>query len=102
MAIPSLLFNREQVSRLVDDLEVRFLGNHDPNIYFALLTDLPDTSEPSNEEDPLIALLRAIDTRTERKIFRAGGRDHFCCSIAIGFTTRAKEFGWVGSASAAS
>ena len=40
VAIPSLLFNREQVSRLVDDLEVRFLGNHDPNIYFALLTDL--------------------------------------------------------------
>ena len=47
VAIPSLLFNREQVSRLVDDLEVRFLGNHDPNIYFALLTDLPDSSEPS-------------------------------------------------------
>ncbi len=54
VAIPSLLFNREQVARLVDDLEVRFLGNHDPNIYFALLTDLPDSSEPSHEEDPLI------------------------------------------------
>jgi cyclic beta-1,2-glucan synthetase len=54
VAIPSLLFNREQVSRLADDLEVRFLGNHDPNVYFALLTDLPDSSEPSNEEDPLI------------------------------------------------
>jgi cyclic beta-1,2-glucan synthetase len=54
VAIPSLLFNREQVRRLVEDLEVRFLGNHDPNIYFALLTDLPDSSEPSSEEDPLI------------------------------------------------
>ena len=54
VAIPSLLFNREQVGRLVDDLEVRFLGNHDPNVYFALLTDLPDSSEPSSEEDPLI------------------------------------------------
>ena len=54
VAIPSLLFNREQVSRLVEDLEVRFLGNHDPNIYFALLTDLPDTPEPSSEEDPVI------------------------------------------------
>ena len=31
----------EQVRRLVEDLEVRFLGNHDPNIHFALLTDLP-------------------------------------------------------------
>ncbi len=54
VAIPSLLFNREQVNRLVEDLEVRFLGNHDPNIYFALLTDLPDSPEPSSEEDPLI------------------------------------------------
>ena len=54
VAIPSLLFNQEQVRRLVDDLEVRFLGNHDPNIHFALLTDLPDSREPSSEDDPLI------------------------------------------------
>ncbi len=51
---PACLFTREQVMRLVDDLEVRFLGNHDPNIYFALLTDLPDSPVPSSEDDPLI------------------------------------------------
>jgi hypothetical protein len=39
VAIPSLLFSQEQVRRLVEDLEVRFLGNHDPNIHFALLTE---------------------------------------------------------------
>ena len=44
VAIPSLLLSQEQVRRLAEDLEVRFLGNHDPNIHFALLTDLPDTS----------------------------------------------------------
>ena len=54
VAIPSLLFNQEQVRRLVEDLEVRFLGNHDPNIHFALLTDLPDSPVPANEDDPLI------------------------------------------------
>ena len=54
VAIPSLLFSQEQVRRLAEDLEVRFLGNHDPNIHFALLTDLPDSSEPSSEDDPLI------------------------------------------------
>lgn len=54
IAIPSLLFNQEQVRRLADDLEVRFLGNHDPNIHFALLTDLPDSPVPASEEDPLI------------------------------------------------
>ena len=46
VAIPSMLFNQEQVRRLVEDLEVRFLGNHDPNIHFALLTDLPDSRCP--------------------------------------------------------
>jgi cyclic beta-1,2-glucan synthetase len=54
VAIPSLLLNREQVARLVDDLEVRFLGNHDRNLHFALLTDLPDCREPSREDDPLV------------------------------------------------
>jgi cyclic beta-1,2-glucan synthetase len=54
VAIPSMLFNREQVRRLADDLEVRFLGNHDPNIHFALLTDLPDSPIPAPEDDPLI------------------------------------------------
>ncbi len=54
VAVPSLLFNKEQVCRLVEDLEVRFLGNHDPNIHFALLTDLPDSREPSPEDDPLV------------------------------------------------
>ena len=39
VAIPTLLLNEKQVRRLVEDLEVRFLGNHDRNIYFALVTD---------------------------------------------------------------
>ncbi len=54
VAIPSLLFSQEQVRRLVEDLEVRFLGNHDPNIHFALLTDLPDSAVPASEDDPVI------------------------------------------------
>jgi cyclic beta-1,2-glucan synthetase len=56
VAIPSLLLNDSQVRRLVDDLEVRFLGNHDPNIHFALLTDLPDSRSEPREDDPLVDL----------------------------------------------
>ena len=67
VAIPSLLFNREQVSHLVDDLEVRFLGNHDPNICFALLTDLPDSPEPSNEDDPLVDYCGELITELNAK-----------------------------------
>ena len=54
VAVPSLLFNEEQIRGLVENLEVRFLGNHDPNIHFALLTDLPDSREPAREDNPLV------------------------------------------------
>jgi cyclic beta-1,2-glucan synthetase len=54
VAIPSLLLSEQQVRGLVEDLEVRFLGNHDPNVHFALLTDLPDTREPAREDNPLV------------------------------------------------
>ena len=56
VAIPSLLFSEEQVRGLVADLEVRFLGNHDPQMHFALVTDLPDSHEPTDEDSPLIDL----------------------------------------------
>ncbi|HEX3739473.1 MAG TPA: glucoamylase family protein [Terriglobales bacterium] len=56
IAVPALLLNENQVKRLVNDLEVRYLGNHDPNVHFALLTDLPDSAVPSNEEDPAVDL----------------------------------------------
>ena len=56
VAIPSLLLREQQVRELVENLEVRFLGNHDPNVHFALLTDLPDSREPAREDNPLITL----------------------------------------------
>ena len=54
VAVPALLLNRKQVEHLVQDLEVRYLGNHDPNLHFALLTDLADAAVPSSEDDPLV------------------------------------------------
>ena len=56
IAVPSLLLREDQVRGLIEGLEVRFLGNHDPNICFALLTDLPDTREPAREDSPLVTL----------------------------------------------
>ena len=46
VAVPSLLLNEAQVADLVLDLEIRFLANRDPNLYFALLTDSPDSDQP--------------------------------------------------------
>ncbi len=62
VAIPTLLINNKQIRQLVDDLEVRYLANRDANVFFALLTDLPDTSEPAEEQDHRLELaLRLID-----------------------------------------
>ena len=56
VAIPTLLLSEKQVQALVEDLEVRFLGNHDRNIHFAMVSDLPDSKQPSPEESSLVAL----------------------------------------------
>ena len=56
VGVPALLLNEKQVHRLAQDLEVRFLGNHDKNLHFALLTDLPDSPVPAPENDPLVDL----------------------------------------------
>ena len=60
VAVPTLLLNEQQVSGLIDGLETRYLNNVDPNIYFALLTDLPDSvSRPNvNDRNPLVDLAR--------------------------------------------
>jgi cyclic beta-1,2-glucan synthetase len=62
VAIPTLLINDKQIRELVDDLEIRYLVNRDPYIFFTLLTDLPDTAEPAGDEDARVDLaLRLIN-----------------------------------------
>jgi cyclic beta-1,2-glucan synthetase len=64
VAVPSLLLNETQTRVLVDELEVRFLANRDPNLHYALLTDLPDsvTRPRENDSSPLVELAsRLID-----------------------------------------
>ena len=53
VAVPALLVNEQQIKDLVDGLEVRYLGNRDPNLYFALVTDRADSDKPCDEKDAL-------------------------------------------------
>ena len=69
VAVPTLLLSEDQVRELVQDLEVRCLANPDPNLHFALLTDLPDSvSRPrENDTDPLVILaIRLINELNDR------------------------------------
>ena len=56
VAVPTLLLNESQVRQLVSDLEIRFLANRAPNLYFALLTDLPDSDEPRDHDHDALVL----------------------------------------------
>lgn len=56
VAIPTLLINEKQIRQLVDDMEIRYLVNRDARIYYALLTDLPDTAGPTGETDRRVDL----------------------------------------------
>ena len=67
VAVPTLLLNEKQVHTLVEDLEVRFLGNHDANIHFALLSDLADSDHRASEENPLIELCSSLIRELNQK-----------------------------------
>ncbi len=42
VVIPTLLTSPQAVTDLLEGLEIRYLGNRDPNLFFALLTDFRD------------------------------------------------------------
>ncbi|MFZ0479740.1 MAG: glycosyl transferase, partial [Terriglobales bacterium] len=74
VAIPTLLLNEKQVHTLVEDLEVRYLGNHHRNIHFALVSDLPDSPQPASEENALVALCsKLISELNDRYAARNSG-----------------------------
>lgn len=67
VAVPTLLLNEKQVHRLVEDLEIRYLGNASRNLHFALLTDMPDMAESPQEDDPLIELCARLIRELNKK-----------------------------------
>jgi hypothetical protein len=76
VAVPTLLLNEEQVRKMVVDLEVRFLANRDPNLHFALLTDLPDSVSQPHDHDshPLVELaVQLVDELNARYTSPKGG-----------------------------
>jgi cyclic beta-1,2-glucan glucanotransferase len=56
VVIPALVTGEQQVRQAAKDLEIRYLANRDPNLHFALLTDLPDSVTPFDEKDVLAGL----------------------------------------------
>jgi hypothetical protein len=51
IVIPALLVSEYQVEQLIQSLEAQFLNNKDLSVYWVLLTDLPDSVTPPEEQD---------------------------------------------------
>ncbi len=94
VAVPTLLLNEAQVQNLVLDLEIRFLANRDPNLYFALLTDSPDSDAPSGQPDALVELCRARIEELNRRYGTNGHGPFYMLHRHLVFN--ASEGRWMG------
>jgi hypothetical protein len=94
VAIPTLLLSEKQVHALVENLEVRFLGNHDRNIHFAIVSDLPDSNEPDPEESALVALCSKLIAELNERYSGKGMGSFFFLHRHRVYNPREK--GWMG------
>jgi hypothetical protein len=72
VSVPTVLLNEKQVHKLAEDLEVRFLGNQDPNLHFALLTDLPDSAWEPRDDRALVDLCSNLIQNLNEKYAEKG------------------------------
>ena len=60
VVVPTLISNPQEIDDLLEALEIRYLGNRDPNLFFALLTDFRDAPQSTQpQDDALLAHARA-------------------------------------------
>ena len=94
VTVPTLLLSEQQVHKVVDDLEIRFLGNQDPNLHFALVTDLPDSPTPPAEIDPLAVLCADLIEGLNQKYADYGAGSFFLLHRERRYNPR--ERAWMG------
>ena len=59
VVVPTLLSRPQDIDDLIEAMEIRYLGNRDPNLFFALLTDFRDAPERTlPDDDALLAEAR--------------------------------------------
>jgi len=79
VAVPCLLTDSSEVERLLEALELHAIGNDDPQLHFALLSDFRDAaSETLADDDTLLAQAQAGIERLNRRdgLHGSAGRFH--------------------------
>jgi cyclic beta-1,2-glucan synthetase len=61
VAVPALIYSKENVAQLCEQIEVRYLANRDPNLLFCLLTDCTDADAEVLPQDAAL-LQQASDS----------------------------------------
>jgi cellobiose phosphorylase len=77
VVIPALLTNAEEIHDLLHGLELRYVGNRDPNLLFALLTDFCDALEPVHSGDGALLDAAADGIKALNERHSPGGRTLF-------------------------
>ena len=102
VVVPAMLSSEATVDKLLEHLELRYLGNRSPNLLMVLLTDLPDALEEQMPEDePLLE--RALGRIRELNAQYAAGRPNGILPLAPAtpVESAASADGWGMSGSAA-
>ena len=99
VVVPTLLESEDELNHLLQELELYYLSNPDPQLTFALLTDFGDApAQHMPEDEPLLALASAGIENLNKKYNQA-------CPFYLFHRSRSgihlKGSGWAGSASAA-
>ena len=76
VVVPTLLLSEANGAKLLRDLEIRYLANRDRNLFFALLTDFADATEPETAGDVVLKSC-AEGVRQLNERYGSGGRGPF-------------------------
>jgi cyclic beta-1,2-glucan synthetase len=75
VVVPTILADAKQIDKLLNDLEVRFLGNSDPNLLFGLLTDFRDAQTETTPADSALVMqaMAGVETLNNKYHNNHGG-----------------------------
>jgi cellobiose phosphorylase len=59
VVVPTLLTGHQRIAEIIEGLELRYLANRDPNLWFGLLTDFGDADQEHVEGDETLLQLAA-------------------------------------------
>ena len=75
--VPAMLSSAATVDKLLEHLELRYLGNRGPNLLMVLLTDLPDALQEQMPEDKLLIERALVRIRSLNAQYAKAGQSVF-------------------------